>query len=329
MTITLFTLGGTIAMAGTRNGVITRLTGAELIDGVPGLADLGEPLDVRDARALPSASLTYAQMLAVADAADEAVRAGARGVVVSQGTDSLEETAYLLDLVWPHAEPIVVTGAMRNPTLAGPDGPANLLAAARVAAADQARGLGALVVLNDEVHAARWVRKTHATSVAAFVSPDTGPVGHVIEGEVRILTRPPRHEPLTRPADAGLATTIVPLHTITVDDDTTLLFRLADGAIAADGLVVAAMGVGHVPAALAPVLEEVAGRMPVVLCSRTGAGSVLRDTYGAVGSERDLRQRGLINGGLLHPLKARVLLRTLLAAKATEAEIREEFARRP
>jgi L-asparaginase len=328
MTLTLFTLGGTIAMAGSRDGVVTRLTGAELAAGVPGLAGLGETLDVRDAQAVPSASLTYADILAVADAATEAIRVGSHGIVVTQGTDSLEETAYLLDLVWPHEEPIVVTGAMRNPTLAGPDGPANLLAAARVAAAEPARGLGALVVMNDEIHAARWVRKTHATSTAAFASPDTGPIGQVIEGGVRILVHPQRHAPLSRPDDAGLASTVVPLHTITLDDDATLLTLLADGGIPADGLVIAAMGVGHVPAALAPVLEQLAGRMPVALCSRTGAGSVLRHTYGAVGSERDLQRRGLINGGLLHPYKARVLLRMLLAGKAGPQEIREVFALR-
>ncbi|SCF30816.1 L-asparaginase [Micromonospora viridifaciens] len=323
MTVALFTLGGTIAMAGTSGqGVVNRLTGAELTAAVPGLADI--PLDVHDVRAVPSAALAYRQVLDLVDAAGAAVAAGATGAVVTQGTDSLEETAFLADLVWPHPAPLVVTGAMRNPTLAGPDGPANLLAAARVAAAPAARDLGVLVAFNDEIHAARFVRKTHSTSTATFASPDAGALGHVIEGEVRLLTRPSRRAPLP-PVDADrLAATRVALHTVTLDDDVALLDALARDV---DGLVVAGFGVGHVPPAFAPVLGALAERMPVVLTSRTGAGSVLRHTYGAVGSETDLLRRGLVCGGLLDPYKAKVLLRLLLAGGADRAEVHAAFHR--
>ncbi|MFE9956730.1 asparaginase [Micromonospora sp. NPDC005299] len=323
MTVALFTLGGTIAMAGTRaQGVVSRLTGADLTAAVPGLADI--PLDVRDVEAVPSAALTYRQILDLVDAAGAAVAEGATGAVVTQGTDTLEETAFLADLVWPHPAPLVFTGAMRNPTLAGPDGPANLLAAVRVAAAPAARHLGVLVAFNDEVHAARFVRKTHSTSTATFASPNAGPLGHVIEGQVRLLTRPPRHAPLPPVDRDRLAATRVALHTVTLDDDPALLDALAPGL---DGLVVAGFGVGHVPPDFAPALGELAARMPVVLASRTGAGSVLRNTYGAVGSETDLRRRGLICGGLLDPYKAKVLLRLLLAGGATRPALTEAFDR--
>nr|WP_146218275.1 asparaginase [Micromonospora acroterricola] len=327
MSIALITLGGTIAMGGvdaSRPGVVTRLTGADLTAAVPGLAELGVPVDVRDTQAVPSAHLTGRQLLDVVAEASRAVTGGATGVVVTQGTDTLEEAAFLADLVWPHAAPLVFTGAMRNPTLAGADGPANLLAALRVAAAPDARDLGVLVAVNDEVHAARWLRKTHSTSTATFAAPNAGPLGQVIEGEVRMLTRPRRHEPLPPVDPDRLDATRVALYVVALDDDGLLLNGLAG---THQGLVVAGFGVGHVPAALAPVLGDLAARMPVVLTSRSGAGSVLRHTYGAVGSETDLQRRGLLNGGLLDPYKARVLLRLLLAAGAGRDEVAAALAR--
>ncbi|HEU4945614.1 MAG TPA: asparaginase [Kribbella sp.] len=325
MSVALFTLGGTIAMAGRQaTDGVRRLTGAELTAAVPGLAELSVPLAAQDVEAVPSANLTLARMLDVVDAASKAVGDGATGIVVTQGSDTLEETAFLVDLVWPHPTPFVMTGAMRNPTLAGPDGPANLLAAARVAASPVARDLGALVVFNDQVHAARWVRKTHSTSTATFASPDTGPIGQVVEGRVRILTRPARQDGLpSRAEPETLDATRVALYTVTLDDDGLLLEGLAD---THQGLVVAGYGVGHVPSALAPVLGALAERIPVVLTSRTGGGSVLRNTYSSVGSESDLLRRGLIDGGFLHPYKARILLRLLLATGEGREQIVEAFA---
>ncbi|MEU6079829.1 asparaginase [Streptomyces sp. NPDC047108] len=329
MNVALFALGGTISVSGGpgHDGLVPRLTGADITAAVPGVTELGVKLDVRDTQAVPSANLTFAEMLDVVAAASTAVRNGAIGAVVTQGTDTLEETAFLADLVWPHEEPLVFTGAMRNPTLAGADGPANVLAAVRVAASDHGRSLGALVVLNDEIHAARWVRKAHSTSTATFASPNAGPLGQVVEGRVRVLAMPRRHEPLPSPAgrlaerpDAAR----VALHVVALDDDGALLRAVAD---TCDGLVVAGFGVGHVPSALAPELGALAEHMPVVLTSRTGSGSVLRNTYGAVGSERDLLRRGLVNGGLLDPYKARVLLRLLLASGAGREEISAAFAR--
>ncbi|MGW5190029.1 asparaginase [Kribbella sp. NPDC004138] len=306
MSVALFTLGGTISMAGAH-----RLTGDDLTAAMPGLPDLGHSVEIQDIEKVPSANLTAAKILEVVDAASKAVAAGAVGVVVTQGTDTLEESAFLADLVWPHPQPLVFTGAMRNPTLAGPDGPANLLAALRVACSPAARDLGALVVFKEEIHAARWVRKTHSTSTATFVSPNTGPIGHVVEDQVRVLTRPLRLDGVHGSAEpAELDNIRVALYTVTLDDDGVLLEGLAD---THQGLVVAGYGVGHVPAKLAPVLGELASRIPVVLTSRTGAGSIVRNTYNSPGSETDLLQRGLIDGGFLDPYKARVLLRLLLA----------------
>ncbi|MFJ3231072.1 asparaginase [Streptomyces sp. NPDC086787] len=322
MRVAVFALGGTISVA--RRGESDRLTGAEIAAAVPGLEELGVELDVRDVHAVPSGSLTFAQLLDLVGDASRAVDEGAAGIVVTQGTDTLEETAYLADLVWPHDAPFVLTGAMRQAAMAGADGPANVLSAVRVAASREARGLGALVAFNDEVHAARWVRKSHSTSTAAFVSPNTGPAGHVVEGRVRVLAVPPRRGVLPARYDtARLDATRVALHCVTLDDDGALLSGVAD---TCRGLVVAGFGVGHVPARLAPVLGALAERMPVVLTSRTGSGSVLRHTYTAPGSETDLRERGLIDGGLLDPYKARVLLRLLLAADADRETVAKAFA---
>ncbi|SEL92363.1 asparaginase [Streptacidiphilus jiangxiensis] len=311
--VTLFAMGGTISMSG-----LDRLDGAALTAAVPGLETLSAPLEIRDLEPIGSGSLTFERVLSVAADAAEAVRAGAPGVVITQGTDTLEETAYLLDLVWAEDAPLVVTGAMRNPTLAGHDGPANLLAAARVAESPAARGLGVLVAFSDEIHAARFVRKTHSTSTATFASPDAGPIGHLVEGRVRLLTVPPRQPPLPPPT----ASARVALYTVTLDDDPATLAALAAGQ---DGLVVAGFGVGHVPAVLVETLGELAARMPVVLTSCTGAGSVLRGTYHAPGSEIELLGRGLIDGGFVHPYKARVLLKVLLGNAATREQVAAAF----
>ncbi len=319
--VVLFTLGGTIAMAGHGGGVVGRLSGRDLV----GAAKLDErtAVVVRDLRAVPSADLSFAGILDAIDAADDAVAAGACGIVLTQGTDTLEESAFLIDAVWAHDAPFIVTGAMRNPTLPGADGPANVLAAVQVAAAPEARGRGALVVFNDEIHAARHVRKSHSASTATFTSPDLGPIGHVVEGVPRFLARVPRHPPIAGFSRTDLSATRIALYTTTFDDDGLLLDGIAD---THNGLVVAGFGVGHVPGALAPVLGKLVATMPVVLTSRTGAGSVLTNTYGAIGSERDLRERGLIGGGFLHPYKARIWLRILVAASAGRDEIASSFA---
>ncbi|MDT4925216.1 MAG: L-asparaginase [Pseudonocardiales bacterium] len=319
--IALFALGGTIAMASSaEGGVVARLTAQDLLTAV---GELPTEIRAHDPLAAPSASLSFADVLFVVDQAEAAIVDGAIGVVLTQGTDTLEETAFLIDSVWHAGTPFVVTGAMRNPTVAGPDGPANLLAALQVAAAPAATGRGVLVVFNDEIHAARHVRKAHSTSTATFLSPDLGPLGHVVEGVARFLAEVPARRPLPPVDRARLAGTRVALYTATFDDDGAQLVGLAD---THQGLVIAGFGVGHVPGHLVPALTEVAAAMPVVLTSRTGAGAVLADTYGAPGAERDLRSRGIIGGGFVHPYKARVLLRLLVAAGADPDTIAAAFA---
>ncbi|MDE9366623.1 asparaginase [Luteipulveratus sp. YIM 133132] len=309
--VAYFALGGTIASVPPAPGEPAQpgLSAAQIAGSIGGLDRVAQ-IDGVDLMKVSSARLTLEHVLQLRDAATAAVDDGATGVVVSQGTDSLEETAYALDVVWDRAEPVVLTGAMRNPSLLSPDGAANLMAAVRTAASPQARDQGALVVLNDEVHAARYVRKTHTSSVATFQSPAVGRLGWVVEDRVEVALRVPRTPPLTVPADVTIPP--VALVTMALGDDGRLLSGLPD--LGYEGVVLAAMGGGHVAVEWVEPLRALAARMPVVLASRSGAGEVLSATYGYPGSEVALLRAGLLRAGGLDPLKARIRLQLALAA---------------
>jgi L-asparaginase len=330
--IAVFTLGGTIAMmtepGSPAAGAAPVLGATQLLGSVPGLAGLPASPVLHDFRQLPSSALTIDDVLALSAAIAAELDAGCAGAVVVQGTDTIEETSYLLDLLHRGDQPVVVTGAMRTRDAAGADGPANLLAALQAAASPDLAGLGVLVVFADEIHAARYVRKAHATSIAAFLSPSAGPVGHVIEGRVRLLARPVRPVldlPDSASAAGGGGGAQVGLVTMTLGDDGAMLRAVADAGVL-DGLVVAGFGAGHVPPGVAEILYELAARMPVVIASRTGAGTVLEGTYGWVGSEIDLTSRDVISAGFLDPPKARLLLHLLLSRGATRADVVSAFA---
>ncbi|MGV9883311.1 asparaginase [Streptomyces sp. NPDC003006] len=317
--IAVISLGGTIAMtAQTDGGATPTLSADDLIAEVPGLANTGIHVEVRDFRRVPGASLSFSDLFELAATIETLA---VDGVVVTQGTDTIEETAYLLDLVATGDMPIVVTGAMRNASMAGADGPANVLAAIRTAASTEARGTGCVVVFGEEIHAARWVRKTHATSPTAFTSYP-GPIGYVAEDRVRILTRPDA-APTIAPPSATAPTVRTTVFTVGIGDDGTLLQVLGDHV---DGLVVAAFGAGHVSMACVDALADLAKRMPVILATRTGSGPVLRQTYGFPGSESDLLARGLISSNTLDPVKARILLQLLLMTGADRGQIIQDFS---
>lgn len=318
--LAIASLGGTITMTtsdGTR-GVAPSLTAADLLDAVPSLADTAD-LRAQTLIKVPGASLGFTDVLAALEWARDAVDEGAAGVVLVQGTDTVEETAYLLDLHWDRAEPLVVTGAMRSPHQPGADGPGNLRAAALVAIAPSSRELGVLVVMNDDVHAAARVRKCDATALHAFSSAPFGPLGRVHERRVTYANRPRRRPGLPRPA-VGCVPRVALLETCLGDNGE--LLRLTSDA-GYDGVVISAFGAGHVSAGMAEAVADAVKRGPVLLASRTGAGTVLSNTYGFIGSEQDLIARGAIPAGWLDGRKARILLWSLLATGSTREQIRD------
>lgn len=317
-TVTAYFLGGTISMTEGVGGAQAQLDGGELVASAPQLRSVGIELEVEQLRLVPSGDLSFGDVCEVVAAATVS---GSDGIVVVQGTDTIEETAYLIDLLWAADAPVVVTGAMRHASLPGHDGPANLVAAVTVAGSERFRGLGALVVANDEVHAARDVRKMHTTNPATFTSPVLGPLGYLLEGEAVPVGSVPRRPAYPPP---GTASAKVPLVTIGFDDGGEAI----EGIIGrCDGAVVLALGGGHVSARLVPLIADLADRVPVVLASRTPTGPVLGRTYGYAGSESDLLGRGLIRAGFLDALKARVLLRLLLSHGCGRGDIASAFSR--
>jgi L-asparaginase len=314
--IVVAALGGTIASARpAAGGVAPSLTAQDLIASVPGMPANVDPLSFRS---LPGSSVTVPDLMALHALLEERFASGAIGAVVTQGTDTIEESAYALDLVHRGPQPIVVTGAMRNPLSAGPDGPANLLGAVAVAGSSAGRDLGCVVVFADEIHPAGRVRKTHSTSPGTFVSVDGGPLGYLVEGVPRVVNPRASRHTLPRPPFVPN----VGIYTATLGDDGSALAAMAP---VLDGLVIAGFGVGHVPSGWVSMIDSLCARMPVVLATRTGSGPVLRQTYGYPGSESDLRRRGAIPAGFLHPYKARLLLQFALAAGATPAQLSATF----
>ena len=317
----LVSLGGTITMTASAGpGIVPTLTGADLVAAVPALAHVAEIEAISPFR-LPGPSLTLAHLRDVARLLNERLAGDIAGAIVVQGTDTIEETAFVLDCLVGGGKPVVVTGAMRGAEAPGADGPANLLASAVVASSPAARGLGVLVVLNETIHAARFVQKASTFLPSTFASLSGGPLGCIIEGEARIDMRVIRSA-VIEGGDGGTDQPVA-LLTAALGDDGRMLAGLPG--LGYRGLVVEAMGVGHVPAVIVPALASLTEIFPVVLSSRVASGSVFARTYGFPGSETDLLARGLIPSGALGGLKSRLLLSLLLGVGLQGKELREAF----
>lgn len=307
--ISVGSLGGTVSMTKEKldQGVKPSLKAHDLVSAIAqDLDDLY--VYAENIMQVPSSYFTFDDVLHCYEWAKQQVENGAQGVVLTQGTDTLEETSFLLDLIWEFDVPLVLTGAMRSPQQAGSDGSSNLLAAILVAASTNSRGRGALVVMNDWIHEARWVQKNHSFNVDAFQS-QVGVAGFVLESNCQYFKAIPKRYLFPKPID-----TLAPvfLLNVSLSDSVEMLDIIAKNYA---GIVVAGFGVGHVSVDMANKLEQLSKNLPVVVSSATLRGTTAASTYGYVGGEIDLQNKGVIMSKWLCPKKSRLLLAIILANK--------------
>jgi L-asparaginase len=309
--LAIASLGGTVSMQARAvgEGVVPTVSGATLLASIPELRTQAH-VTVETLGMLPSASLDFAFLLSVLCWANYQVEQGAVGVVITQGTDTLEESATFFDLLWEHDEPLVLTGAMRSATQAGADGPGNLLDACRVGLAQDSRRRGVQVVMNGQIHSAQAVRKTDSMALQAFSSPIVGPTGLLREGSVYYLrSRSQRH---VLPVQHQTAQKVALLQA-SLSADTLLLDNILT--LGYDGLVIASFGAGHLSETWTASIDAIAKKIPVIIATRCGSGSTARSTYGFKGGEMDLVRRGALMAGFVCPRKARILLWLLLGCE--------------
>ena len=292
---------------------VPALDADQLVAQLPQLAAVRE-LQAESVLALPGAQISLEQALELARRACDASARG-EGVVITTGTDTLEEIAVLCALLQVGDAPIVLTGANRPGSSPGADGPANLLDAVVVAGSSRTTAIGTVVVFGGEIHAAMSVRKVDSTGPTAFGSPIAGPLGRVAEGRVWLHARPVR----PRTVDVAALEHRVEIITATLGDDGALLRRAADSA---DGLVVVALGAGHLPPAMLRELTAAAQQVPVVVTCRPERSTMLFATYGFEGAERDVRASEAICAPFLSPVAARMALLCCLGAGLGGAAIR-------
>jgi L-asparaginase len=306
--VRLLAAGGTIAMRGEQ--AVPALDADELIEQLPQLAS-GPPLQTETVLALPSAQMSLHDAFGLARRACDAADAG-EGVVITTGTDTMEEVAVLCALLHGGDAPIVITGANRPGSSPGADGPANLLDAVVLAGSPAAAGLGAVVAFGGEIHAAMTVRKVDSTGPTAFGSPTAGPLGRIVERRVWLHAMPLRPQALPVARLAHRVATVG----AGLGEDGALLRHAARSS---DGVVVVALGAGHLPPAMLHELRTAAERVPVVITCRPDRSSMLFSTYGFEGAEGDLRQSGAFCAPFLSPAAARIVLLCCLGAGVDRA----------
>lgn len=319
--VTLITTGGTIAEAPPSNPNRRHATAAELLRHLPPLQNIEvSTVDLFD---LASTFITFEHMLQIAAAVDAAIERNEDGIVVTHGTDTLEETAYFVDLVGTNGRPVVFTGAMMPPGVPGADGSFNLHNALLIAASDESRGRGVLVTFAAEIHAARDAVKAHTMSLGAFKSLDFGPLGSVDEDRVVFCRNVPPSEQLP----VSKVTARVEGVKCYASMSDIQLRALTEAGI--DGVVLETLGSGQVPPSLMPAIREaISAGVVIVATTRCPSGHLLRNHYGLAnrveGDERDLQSRGVLFCDLQGP-KARIKLAVGLSAGLGLKDLRRVF----
>lgn len=314
--------GGTIAMKidPVKNAPVPALSGEDLVAGVPELAKIARvrvenPFNIPSDYMDPERWVTIQKLVERALASDEVA-----GVIISHGTDTLEETAYFLDLTVASDKPIVLVGAQRNASERDFDGPRNLLNAARICVSPQARGKGAMIALNNQINAAREATKTHTSDVETFRSGDFGFLGVADHDRVVFARTPTRRQYIGLKGDALPRVDIVPMYP---GADGTL-FRAAVAA-GAKGVVIQALGWGNINIALYDAMKEAIDRgVVVVISTRVLNGRVL-PIYGFKGGGKTLKEAGAIFADNLSPQKARILLMLALQSTSNAGAIQQLF----
>ncbi|HCY7814191.1 TPA: asparaginase [Staphylococcus aureus] len=241
------------------------------------------------------------------------------GFVITHGTDTLEETAFLLDLILGIEQPVVITGAMRSSNEIGSDGLYNYISAIRVASDEKARHKGVMVVFNDEIHTARNVTKTHTSNTNTFQSPNHGPLGVLTKDRVQFHHMPYRQQALENVNDK-LNVPLVKAYMGMPGDIFSFFSR--EGI---DGMVIEALGQGNIPpSALEGIQQLVSLNIPIVLVSRSFNG-IVSPTYAYDGGGYQLAQQGFIFSNGLNGPKARLKLLVALSNNLDKAEIKSYF----
>ncbi len=326
--VVLLATGGTIASRAdaATGSTLAADSGASILAAAGSSAGAIEVVDLMQKG---SYLLTFEDMLAICAAIEQALAApGTRGVVVTHGTDTMEETAYLADLLHDDPRPVVFTGAQRAADDAAPDGPRNLRDAIDVAMAPEARDRGALIVFDGEILSAPGTRKSETSKAKAFSNPDLGRVGSVAEdGSLHLALAQRRPAPLKSSGAKLNAAGPVRVDIVATYPGADAALFLAALAAGARGIVLEATGLGNANAAVSDAVRTaIEDGVVVVTSTRVHAGPV-RGVYGA-GGGRTLEDAGAIPSGLLRPSQARILLQTLLTLGTSPQGVAQQFLQR-